>query len=54
MSVGMNIMTNDLLNGLKELLFEIYSAGFEAGMSHKDIVTSYNDFYDDILRRFNS
>lgn len=50
----MNTMTNDVLNGLKELLFEIYSAGFEAAMSKKDIATSYNDFYDDILRRFNS
>lgn len=39
---------------LRELLFEIYSAGFEAGMLNKDIVNSYNDFYDDILRRFNS
>lgn len=39
---------------LKELLFEIYSAGFEGGMSNKDIVNSYDDFYKDILRRFNS
>lgn len=50
----MNIMTNDILNGLKELLFEIYSAGFEAGMSNKDIVNSYNDFYRDILRRISN
>lgn len=47
-------MTNNVLNGLKELLFEIYSAGFEAGMQDKDIVTSYNDFYEDILRRIRS
>ena len=47
----MNIMTNDVLNGLKELLFEIYSAGFQAGMLNKDIVNSYNHFYNDILRR---
>ena len=50
----MNIMANDALNGLKELLFEIYSAGFEAAMSNKDIATSYNDFYDDMLRRFSN
>ena len=50
----MNIMTNDVLNGLKELLFEIYSAGFEAGVSNKNIVDSYNDFYRHIIRRFSS
>lgn len=50
----MNIVTDDVLNGLKELLFEIYSAGFEAGMSNKDIVNSYNDFYRNISRRLDS
>lgn len=39
---------------LESLLFEIYSAGFKAGMSNKDIVNSYNDFYNDILRRISN
>lgn len=32
---------------LKEALFEIYSAGFEAGMSQNiDIRTAYNEFWN--------
>ena len=32
---------------LKQLLFEIYSAGFEAGYSKEvDIVTAYNKYWD--------
>jgi hypothetical protein len=32
---------------LKSLLFEVYSAGFEAGMSQDiDIVTAYNNWWE--------
>lgn len=50
----MNTMTDDVPHRLKQLLFEIYFAGFDARMSNKDIVNSYNNFYRDILRRLNS
>ena len=49
-----NQNVDNIPNNFKGLLFEIYSAGFEAGMQDKDIVSSYNDFYEDILRRLNS
>lgn len=45
---------DSISNDFKCLLFEIYSAGHEAGMQDKDIVTSYNDFYDDIVRRISN
>jgi hypothetical protein len=32
---------------LKQLLFEVYSAGFEAGMARNiDIATAYNNWWD--------
>ena len=45
--------SSNMLVSMKILLFEIYSAGYEAGMSNKDTVNSYNDFYNSILRRIN-
>ena len=34
---------------IKEVLFEIYAAGFEAGYSHEvDIQTAYNKFWNEI------
>ena len=38
---------------LKEILFEIYSAGFEAGYSQNvDIVSSYNKYWGNFLKGF--
>lgn len=35
---------------LKQLLFEVYSAGFEVGYSQKvDIVTAYNEYWNNLL-----
>lgn len=45
---------DSISNDFKGLLFEIYSAGYEAGMQDKDIVISYDDFYNDILRRISN
>ena len=35
---------------LKNLLFEIYSAGFEAGMQSKDIVPAYNQYFEENIK----
>lgn len=43
--------SGNMLVSMKSLLFEIYSAGYEAGMQNRNIVDSYNSFYKDILRR---
>ena len=53
-SFNRNKNIDNISNDFKGLLFEIYSAGYEAGMQDKDIVISYNDFYNDILRRIHS
>lgn len=34
-------------HGFKELLFEVFSAGFEAALSEKDIRSAYNEWYKD-------
>ena len=35
---------------LKQLLFEVYSAGFEVGYLQKvDIVTAYNEYWNNLL-----
>ena len=39
---------------LKSLLFEVYSAGFEAGYSHQaDICTGFRTWYRDVIRKDN-
>lgn len=39
---------------LKSLLFEVYSAGFEAGYSHQaDICTGFKTWYRDVIRKDN-
>ena len=39
------------LETLKKALFEVYSAGFEAGYSQEtDIVKSYNKYWNDLLK----
>ena len=43
--------SSNILVSMKRLLFEIYSAGYEAGMQNTNIVDSYNSFYKDILGR---
>ena len=53
-SFNRNKNSDSISNDFKGLLFEIYSAGYEAGMQNKDIVISYNDFYNDILRRISN
>ena len=53
-SFNRNKNIDSISNDFKDLLLEIYSAGYEAGMQNKDIVISYNDFYNDILRRIRS
>ena len=36
----------------KEILFEVYSAGFEAGYSQEiDIVNSYNEYWNNLLKQ---
>lgn len=36
---------------LKQLIFEIYSAGFEAGYSQEvDIASAYNQYWDNLLK----
>lgn len=35
---------------IKSVLFEVYSAGFEAGMNGKDIVSAYNEFFDSNIK----
>ena len=53
-SFNRNKNIDSISNDFKGSLFEIYSAGYEAGMQNKDIITSYNDFYNDILRRISN
>lgn len=37
---------------LKQLLFEVYSAGFEAGYSQEtDIATAYNRYWGNLLKQ---
>lgn len=36
--------STNMLVSMKSLLFEIYSAGYKAGIQNKDIVVSYDDF----------
>lgn len=37
---------------LKQLLFKVYSAGFEEGYSQEtDIVTAYNQYWDNLLKK---
>jgi hypothetical protein len=37
---------------IKHLLFEVYSAGFEAGYSQEtDIVTAYDQYWDNLLKQ---
>ena len=39
---------------LKSLLFEVYSAGFEAGYSHQaDICTGFRTWYRDVIQKDN-
>ena len=38
---------------LKELLFEIYAAGYQANMNNIDIVKGWNKFWEDLIRRAN-
>lgn len=41
------------IKALKDLLFEIYSAGFEVGYSQEiDIVSAYNQYWDIIIFEF--
>lgn len=42
---------DNIFANLESLIFEIYSAGYEAGMQNRNIVDNYNIFYKDILRR---
>ena len=36
---------------LKQLLFEIYSAGFEAGYSQEvDVATAYDQYWNNLLK----
>lgn len=36
----------------KRILFEVYSAGFEAGYSQKiDIASAYKQFWDNLLKQ---
>ena len=36
---------------LKQILFEIYSAGFEAGYAQTDdITTAYNKYFDNLVQ----
>lgn len=37
-------------NELKNLLFEIYAAGYQDCVNSKDIVKGWNDFWENIIR----
>lgn len=41
-------------NELKELLFEIYAAGYQDCMNNKDIIKGWNDFWNYIIRSANN
>lgn len=52
---GDGVKVNIMFDGIneeeiKQLIFEIYSAGFEAGYSQEvDIVSAYNQYWDNLL-----
>lgn len=44
-------MTDFTLEEIKELIFEIFSSGYEAGMLNKDIVETYNNYFNNLMAR---
>ena len=43
------------LGKIKQILFEVYSAGFEAGYSQEiDIVEAYNQYWDKLLKSYDN
>lgn len=45
------LIDNANIKKLKDLLFEIYSAGFEAGYAQNiDIVQAYNQYWDNLIK----